>query len=420
MATKLSFSLGKPKPKETAAPLGTAPPLTRVAFDDDEPVASTSTTGTGSARRRNDMTNMAAAAVSRKERRRMDAELKVDNTVFQYDEVWDGMKLAEAKAKAQKEDNPEDRKPKYMKNLLDTAATRRLDHLRAEEKMMQREREAEGDEFADKEKFVTQAYKDQMAEVRRAEAEEKAREEAERQKNKGLGGGMTHFYKRLLDDAARSHDAAVAASSTTTDATPDPAPATTAPGKIDPTGPNLTITRPPRNAPRPLEVAPSPAAVLQPKQPGGDGQEETRTVITEGGVEVEVNDNNEVVDKRELLSAGLNLALPNTRNLALLRAIHGSSKGGENEQQQPQHRAAGVAASKSEIRQRQQRALEAQLEEEQKRIVEERERTEREERERVVKRRNDEEAVMSAKERYLERKRRKMEEAQGQTEGATS
>lgn len=42
--------------------------------------------------------------------------------------------------------------------------------------MIQREREAEGDEFADKDKFVTQAYKDQMAEVRRAEAEEKKRE----------------------------------------------------------------------------------------------------------------------------------------------------------------------------------------------------------------------------------------------------
>lgn len=41
---------------------------------------------------------------------------------------------------------------------------------------MQREREAEGDEFADKDKFVTQAYKDQMAEVRKAEEEERARE----------------------------------------------------------------------------------------------------------------------------------------------------------------------------------------------------------------------------------------------------
>jgi coiled-coil domain-containing protein 55 len=59
---------------------------------------------------------------------------------------------------------------------LSTAATRRLDHLRAEEKMIQREREAEGDEFRDKEAFVTQAYKDQMAEVRRAEEEERARE----------------------------------------------------------------------------------------------------------------------------------------------------------------------------------------------------------------------------------------------------
>ena len=59
---------------------------------------------------------------------------------------------------------------------MSTAATRRLDHLRAEEKMIQREREAEGDEFRDKEAFVTQAYKDQMAEVRRAEEEERARE----------------------------------------------------------------------------------------------------------------------------------------------------------------------------------------------------------------------------------------------------
>jgi hypothetical protein len=51
-----------------------------------------------------------------------------------------------------------------------------LDHLRAEEKMMQREREAEGDLYKDKESFVTQAYKDQMEQVRKAEEEEKKRE----------------------------------------------------------------------------------------------------------------------------------------------------------------------------------------------------------------------------------------------------
>lgn len=42
--------------------------------------------------------------------------------------------------------------------------------------MIQREREAEGDEFRDKEAFVTQAYRDQMAEVRKAEEEERTRE----------------------------------------------------------------------------------------------------------------------------------------------------------------------------------------------------------------------------------------------------
>jgi hypothetical protein len=42
--------------------------------------------------------------------------------------------------------------------------------------MMQREREMEGDMYADKDIFVTQAYKDQMAEVRRAEEEERRRE----------------------------------------------------------------------------------------------------------------------------------------------------------------------------------------------------------------------------------------------------
>ena len=56
------------------------------------------------------------------------------------------------------------------------ATTRKLDHWRAEEKKYQREREMEGDEFTDKEQFVTQAYKDQMEAVRLAEEEEKKRE----------------------------------------------------------------------------------------------------------------------------------------------------------------------------------------------------------------------------------------------------
>src|SRR5205814_5226268 len=47
--------------------------------------------------------------------------------------------------------------------------------LRAQERLLQREREAEGDEFADKEKFVTGAYKAQQDEVRRMERSEERR-----------------------------------------------------------------------------------------------------------------------------------------------------------------------------------------------------------------------------------------------------
>lgn len=52
--------------------------------------------------------------------------------------------------------------------------------------MIQLERAVEGDEFKDKEAFVTQAYRDQMAEVRRAEEEEKK------------GEGMFSFPTLLL------------------------------------------------------------------------------------------------------------------------------------------------------------------------------------------------------------------------------
>jgi len=41
------------------------------------------------------------------------------------------------------------------------------------------EREAEGDEFNDKEKFVTSAYKKKMAEMAKLEEEEQRREKLE-------------------------------------------------------------------------------------------------------------------------------------------------------------------------------------------------------------------------------------------------
>lgn len=191
---KVSFSLAS-----KAKPVGTAPPFRQpavfAAADDDEPIDAAPTASSSSYVDANKRLAAQTAAVSKAQRLRMEQEMKVDNTVYEYDEVWDKMQEAKQRQKEAKEVEAKVRKvrslstytmllfvlsstpqPKYINSLLQSAATRRLDYLRAEEKTIQRERDAEGDEFADKEQFVTQAYKDQMAEVRRAEEEEKKRE----------------------------------------------------------------------------------------------------------------------------------------------------------------------------------------------------------------------------------------------------
>ncbi|KAF9075276.1 coiled-coil domain-containing protein 55-domain containing protein [Rhodocollybia butyracea] len=305
----------------------------------------------------------------------MEQEKKVDATVYEYDEVWDNMQQAKLRQKEAKESDPKKRQPKYINDLLNSSRTRKLDHLRAEEKMMQREREREGDEFADKESFVTQAYKDQMEEVRKAEEEEKKREELKRKQ--GGGSGMAHFYRRILEDSEQNHEATVAATQK---------PAATPQGPM----PNMTITKPPDFAPiSDLELA---------------------RLAREEGKEVELNDDNQIIDKRDLLAGGLNLSGTNTRNLNMRSTGKPDTSSTENIKI---HTAVGTAASRREINERRQREIEQQLEEERVRVQKEKEREEQEASQKIIAKRNNEEDVESARARYLERKRRKLEEAQG-------
>ncbi|PSR74135.1 hypothetical protein PHLCEN_2v10091 [Hermanssonia centrifuga] len=372
---KVSFSLANSKAK-AAKPVGEAPtlkrPVTFASLEDDDPVDAATTSGSSKAPANKQLVaqNMEMSKTTKK---RIEQEMKVDATVFEYDEVWDKMQEAKLRQKEVKEVDAKERKPKYINNLLVSAATRRIDYLRAEEKMIQREREMEGDEFADKEAFVTQAYKDQMAELRRAEEEEKKREELEK-KNKGIGTGMAHFYKKLLEESEQKHEETVAA---TTKQKPIVGPQ----GPI----PNLTITKP---------------ADFTPKS-----DVELARVARDQGKDVELNDDNQIVDKRELLSAGLNLSAPNTRRLGLQLSKKDS------EEPVQVHRAVGTAASRKEINERRAREITKQMEEERERLLKEREREEQESINRIVSKRNTEEDVMSAKERYLARKRRKLEEA---------
>lgn len=190
---KFSFSIGAPagpsKPAaamsnlellmaKSKAPSKPSKPSRPVLFDEEEdenrapPPSLTGPSRTTATKPQINQTSL----LSRAERRAQEEALRVDESVFDYDGVWDGMKAAERKLEEAKKKESEERKPKYIENFLQSAQTRRLDRLRAEEKMLQLERENEGDEFVDKEKFVTEAYKKQMIEVRKAEEEEKARE----------------------------------------------------------------------------------------------------------------------------------------------------------------------------------------------------------------------------------------------------
>ena len=111
-AMKLSFSLNKPKQPPPQPSL--KPPTAFAAADDDEPIDAAPTLSS------ND-NNVAAnkkllaqnVGSSKAMKKRMEAELKVDATVYEYDEVWDKMQETKAKQKEQKEADSKERKVRW-------------------------------------------------------------------------------------------------------------------------------------------------------------------------------------------------------------------------------------------------------------------------------------------------------------------
>ncbi|KAI1768837.1 hypothetical protein GGR53DRAFT_475953 [Hypoxylon sp. FL1150] len=296
-------------------------------------------------------------------RKHQEAAEELDPLIYDYDAVYDSLK---PEKKATREDV--ERRPKYMKNLLASAAVRKRDALIAEEKKIAREREEEGEEYADKEKFVTEAYKKQQEENRRIEEEERRREEEEAKKNKG--GGMTAFYKDLLERGDQRHAEVLRAAEER--------------AKAGPKGEESQEEKPRTD----VDVA--------------------REINQKGGT-IAINEDGQVVDKRELLKGGLNLNAvkkQEPRNQA--------GRGLDRRENQDKSRGFVGAGGKQAMRERQTRMLEAQLEQSLKRSMEEEE-EEKQKVERASKSRKTESDVSSARERYLARKR-EAEEAKKKAE----
>ncbi len=283
------------------------------------------------------------------------AAAELDSSVYEYDNVYDSFK---PKKQATKED--EERKPKYMRNLLQAAEVRKRDALIAEEKKIAREREAEGDEFEDKEKFVTAAYKKQQEENRRIEEEEKKKEAEEAKKNEG--GGMSAFYRKMLDKDEQRHAETVKAAEEMAKGGDDAE----------------------HNQDEEVDKDKEQAAFAKD--------------LNDKGAAVDVNEDGQVVDKRQLLRGGLNLDAKKKKEPVQQEMARPA------EQNRRDNDGAGQAGRKQAMRERQSRMMEEQLEQSMKRALEEEE-SQKQEVERAAKSRKTDGEISSAKERYLARKR---------------
>ncbi|EON64351.1 hypothetical protein W97_03582 [Coniosporium apollinis CBS 100218] len=278
----------------------------------------------------------------------------LDPSIYDYDAAYDALHAKDAARKAAARADAAERKPKYMESLLASAEVRKRDQLRAKEKLLQREREAEGDEFADKEKFVTSAYKQQQEEIRRMEEEEKIREEEEAKKKRSMG--MQGFYKKIMEEEEKRHQEAME-----------------------------------------LAAQARPAG----KQAAEDVEKEKSDLelareLNAKGRNVFINDEGEVADKRQLLSAGLNIA-PKPKSAAVTNSS--SSKDTASKQTYQYD-----VASRRAQAERQGRMMETQMAQAVKRKADEEAEKQRQI-EQASKSRKTEADISSAKERYLARKR---------------
>ncbi|KAG0145378.1 hypothetical protein CROQUDRAFT_671761 [Cronartium quercuum f. sp. fusiforme G11] len=226
--------------------------------------------------------------LSRQQKQKQEEAAKLDPTVFEYDQVYDDMKQAERQSKLTKEQSGAQRKPQYISGLIETAKQRQIDRVRAEDKMVQRERESEGTQFADKDAFVTPAYLEQQAELRKAEEAEKLKAE-----QGPTAQGMVSFYKNILDEQARRNDAAVKAvaakksggsgslglAATLSSVTPGPI-----------TDPQAQYDPEPESVPNEAKLAAEVGRKL--------------------GRQVDLDDEGRIVDHRQLLTGGLNMSQP--------------------------------------------------------------------------------------------------------------
>lgn len=137
-------------------------------------------------------------AEARRARLMQEKALEEDPSVFQYDEHFDEMESKRNEVKEAKK--KEVKNAKYIGRLLEYSEKRKIENERRIERQVQKEREEEGDEFKDKESFVTSSYRKKLEELKKAEEEEKREEYLESigdvTKQQNMDGFYRHIYEQ--------------------------------------------------------------------------------------------------------------------------------------------------------------------------------------------------------------------------------
>ncbi|KAK8948700.1 hypothetical protein KSP39_PZI005142 [Platanthera zijinensis] len=125
--------------------------------------------------------------------------LEDDPSAFDYDGVYDKMKMNAARSRVQDQSK---REPKYITSIIETAKKREREHEVIYERKLLKERSKDDHEYEDKEKFVTSAYKKQLAERAKWLEEERLQGIREEKEDVTKKSDLTDFYFSLNKNVA--------------------------------------------------------------------------------------------------------------------------------------------------------------------------------------------------------------------------
>lgn len=189
---------GKPVPTKPVKPGTLGKPLAVFASaleDDEEDISDARAKANKSLKEQQQVKERLMASTRR-------ATLEEDPDAFEYDSMYDDMQAQRDSALEEKQQNKARRESKYIQQLLDKGEDRQIEQGIIYERVLRREREQEDYLYEDKEKFVTEGYKEKLINDKRWEEKEQIR--VAKEVDVRSTGSVSGFLGNLLNSGAAS------------------------------------------------------------------------------------------------------------------------------------------------------------------------------------------------------------------------